>query len=163
MHGGKGASSLGPIMELVRRCRMEVWEGRERERARTEGGLLGELVRDLEAKRDAEVRRLEQEAAGEATVEEARKEYEDKIESLRGVFHRAGEVPRRRVPDWAIDDITFAVMSDPVVVSLLLLLLLPIPHPSSLARFPSPSRLGSSRLTNAQRQRQDNPMTAPQS
>lgn len=115
MHGGKGASSLGPIMELVRRCRLEVWEARERRRVGEEEGLLGELIRDLEGKRDKEVERLEGENPGEVAVEEAKKEYEDKIESLRRVFHRAGEVPRRRVPDWAIDDITFAVMSDPVV------------------------------------------------
>ncbi|CZR62562.1 related to CHIP protein (carboxyl terminus of Hsc70-interacting protein) [Phialocephala subalpina] len=115
MHGGKGATSLGPIMELVRRCRKEVWEGRERERTRTEKGLLGELVRDLEDRRDVEVQRLEGESAGEIQIEEVRQEYEGKIESLRGVFHRAGEVPRRRVPDWCIDDITFAVMDDPVV------------------------------------------------
>jgi STIP1 family protein 1 len=116
--GGKGASSLGPITELVHKCRKEEWEGRERERIRSDDNLLGELVRDLEDKRDTAMQRLLACGAGEIKVSEAKQEFEDKIENLRSVFERAGVVKRRRVPDWCIDDISFAVMLDPVVVSL---------------------------------------------
>lgn len=117
--GGKGASSLGAITELVHKCRKEDWEGRERQRIRNEDSLLGELVRDLEDKRNKEVERLSKEGAGEVQTSEAYQEYEAKIESLRGVFEKAGMAKRRRVPDWCIDDISFAVMMDPVVVCLL--------------------------------------------
>lgn len=115
--GGKGASSLGPITELVHKCRKEEWEGRERERLRNENSLLGELIRDLEEKKLQEVSRLIREGSGEVEVHEAEQEFEAKIENLRGVFEKAGMAKRRTVPDWCIDDISFAVMLDPVVVS----------------------------------------------
>jgi len=44
-----------------------------------------------------------------------KQDFETKIENVRGVFDRAGEAKRRRVPDWCIDDISFAFMLDPVV------------------------------------------------
>jgi hypothetical protein len=47
---------------------------------------------------------------------------EKKVEELRRIFDAAkiggGEARRRKVPDWCVDDITFSVMLDPVVVSL---------------------------------------------
>lgn len=118
MKDGTGAKSLGPITELVHRCRKEEWEKREREKIRNDEGLLGELVRDLEDKRERAIQQLTATSAGEAAIHEASQEFEQKIESLRDVFHRAGVAKRRKVPEWCIDDITFAVMSDPVVVSL---------------------------------------------
>jgi STIP1 family protein 1 len=41
------------------------------------------------------------------------------MEALRGVFEaaRPKEEKRREVPDWAVDDISFCVMVDPVIVS----------------------------------------------
>jgi STIP1 family protein 1 len=49
-------------------------------------------------------------------------EYGDKIEELRGLFEVADlasdPMKRKPVPDWVVDDITFSVMVDPVVVSL---------------------------------------------
>jgi hypothetical protein len=46
-------------------------------------------------------------------------EWRGKIERMREVFERARpkEERRRQVPDWAIDDISFCVMVDPVIVS----------------------------------------------
>jgi hypothetical protein len=120
--GGKGGSSIGPITELVLRCKKEDWERREDERLRLRGGLLEELVEKL---------------GGE----------EKKVEELRRVFDAAkigeGEARRRKVPDWCVDDITFSVMLDPVVVSvypfpssLLFSSLFPLPLPLS-PQFPS--------------------------
>jgi len=95
--GGKGGTSIGPITELVLRCKKEDWERREDERLKLRGGLLEELVGKL---------------GGE----------EKKVEELRRIFDAAkigeGEARRRKVPDWCVDDITFSVMLDPVVVSL---------------------------------------------
>lgn len=55
--------------------------------------------------------------------EEERKEtekmYEEKIERIRAVFERARDKENQRrpnPPDWAIDDISFQVMVDPVMV-----------------------------------------------
>jgi hypothetical protein len=51
--------------------------------------------------------------------------YKGKIEELRRTFELAGynaqEAKKRKVPDWCLDDITFSVMLDPVVVCLLFL------------------------------------------
>lgn len=96
--GGKGGSSIEPITELVLRCKKEWWEEREEARLRGREGLLGEVV-------DA--------------VRKAGDWNEGKVEEIRQVFERAGlvdkEMRRRKVPDWCVDDITFAVMLDPVV------------------------------------------------
>jgi STIP1 family protein 1 len=108
--GGKGGSSIGPITELVLRCKKEDWERREDERLKLRGGLLEELVGLLGKE-------------------------EGKVEELRRVFDLAkvgeGEARRRKVPDWCVDDITFSVMLDPVVVSFY-----PFPFPL-LPQFPS--------------------------
>ncbi|RDW90965.1 hypothetical protein BP5796_02130 [Coleophoma crateriformis] len=97
--GGKGANNIGPITELVLRCKKESWEVKEREREAREGGLLQDCIRGLEA------------SGMEPGV------LASKIEDLRKTFEDAGhkEARRREVPDWCIDDISFAVMVDPVV------------------------------------------------
>lgn len=98
---GKGSSNIEKITALVLRCKKEWWEEQENERLHRRSGLLTELVGLLE--------RSENES-----------EKEEKIGELRSVFEMArigGEDARhRKVPDWAIDDITFSVMLDPVIV-----------------------------------------------
>ncbi|KAI9054516.1 hypothetical protein LZ554_001673 [Drepanopeziza brunnea f. sp. 'monogermtubi'] len=134
--GGKGGSSLGVITELVLRCKGEAWAMRERERERERGGLLGDVLRGLDREMRAEL-----EGLGEGRVEgverldlkvdsgaegvdrgERRtaieKKWEAKKEEVRQVWEKAGEEGesrRRKVPDWCVDNITFAVMVDPVV------------------------------------------------
>lgn len=53
--------------------------------------------------------------------EDINDEYDAKLAQLAGTFATAkineSEAKRRIVPDWIIDDITFSVMVDPVVVS----------------------------------------------
>jgi hypothetical protein len=47
-----------------------------------------------------------------------RKEGEEMIEEVERVWVEAGKAEKKRVvPDWAIDDITFSFMVDPVIVS----------------------------------------------
>ena len=105
--GGKGGGSIGPITELVLRCKKEWWEEEEEKRLRGREGLLGEVMDALEQNGEGNFSR-------------------DKIEDVRRVFEQAGSVDqdkrRRRVPDWCVDDITFSVMLDPVVVSVVPLL-----------------------------------------
>jgi STIP1 family protein 1 len=122
--GGKGGSSIGAITELVLRCKKEWWEEQEDKRVKARPGLLQELERDLEGKIPGAV---EEALRGsmvedpERTKQQVEREYQGKIEELRRVFEKAGAVEkegkRRRVPDWCLDDITFSVMLDPVVVS----------------------------------------------
>jgi STIP1 family protein 1 len=123
--GGKGGSSIGAITELVLKCKKEDWEERESVRLRGREGLLGDVVRALEREREnAVVERLGWEGMGEEREREIREDveriYRGKIEEVRNVFERAGmldeEQRRRKVPDWCVDDITFSVMIDPVVV-----------------------------------------------
>ena len=115
---GKGSSNIEKITALVLRCKKEWWEERETERLQIRGGLLTELVDYLEVK--------------------GRPNSQEKIGELRSVFEMAkigGEDARRRkVPDWAIDDITFSVMLDPVIVCRLLL-----SSPVPFSNLPLPS------------------------
>jgi STIP1 homology and U-box containing protein 1 len=119
--GKNPEGSLGPITDLVLRCKKEDWERREKERVRGRNSLLDELVEDLKAKGEREVKELEEGGAGSVEVDEVKREYEGKIETLRKTFEAAGVAgsaeKRRKVPDWVLDDITFGVMLDPVVVS----------------------------------------------
>jgi STIP1 family protein 1 len=119
--GKNPQGSLGPITDLVLRCKKEDWERRERERLRGQNGLLDELVGDLRAKMEREIADVRGSGAGDGEVSEVEREYEGKIELLRRTFEAAaaaGSVEKRRkVPDWVLDDITFGVMLDPVVVS----------------------------------------------
>ena len=126
--GGKGGSSIGPITELVLKCKKEWWEDREDARLKAMPGLLQELVGGLEQKKKWAVKEavanLAAEDGGlkeEEVKESVERQYEAKIEELRKTFKKAGmveaEAKRRRVPDWCVDDITFSVMLDPVVVS----------------------------------------------
>ena len=122
--GGKGASSIGMITELVLRCKKEDWERREEERLRLRGGLVEELVGYLE-----------KEGNRETEVDELRRVFSEV-----GKGEGEGEGRRRKVPDWCVDDITFSVMLDPVVVSFYAFFLFPS---SILSTFPfsSPSLL----------------------
>ncbi|KAE9363240.1 U-box-domain-containing protein [Stipitochalara longipes BDJ] len=117
--GGKGANNIGPITELVLRCKKELWELKEEERLRKRPGLLSELIAGLERDREAYISVLRAEKGKEGEVEAVKERYRGKIEELRHTFELAGvngqEAKRRKVPDWCLDDITFSVMLDPVV------------------------------------------------
>ena len=130
--GGKGASSIGPITELVLRCKKEDWEARETERLQRQTGLASELEVLLWKEREARARGLEDKAAMgllnedrlEAEMMKLEDEFQQKANDVRKMAVAAGiageEAKKRVVPDWCLDDITFSVMVDPVVVSSLL-------------------------------------------
>ncbi|KAH6632277.1 hypothetical protein F5144DRAFT_491346 [Chaetomium tenue] len=122
--GAAEHKSLGPITTHVLRCKRERWEEVERRRVRELGGLEGEVLGLLERGREEAVREAEREGLEEGGVglgEEGRREVEEewrgKVEAMKAVFEKArpeGE-RRREVPDWAVDDISFCVMVDPVI------------------------------------------------
>ncbi|KAK3903017.1 hypothetical protein C8A05DRAFT_33262 [Staphylotrichum tortipilum] len=118
--------SLGTITAHVLRCKKERWDERERRRVREMGELEEEVVELLERGREAAVRELgggdeggDGGEGGEGAVvrEEVEEEWRRKMERVREVFERArpAQEKKRVVPDWAIDDISFCVMVDPVI------------------------------------------------
>ncbi|KAM3455137.1 hypothetical protein MY3296_002506 [Beauveria thailandica] len=112
--------SLAAVTAAVLRAKKARWERREKRRVRGEQALEREMLELLRADvaaaavaaADVEVEVDEDERA--AMEEEAR----EKEERLMAVFERsrrlAGEGVRE-VPDWAIDDISFGFMVDPVM------------------------------------------------
>lgn len=126
--GDKGwERSLGSVAGLVLKSKKAVWEVRENDRLRHRTGLLEECIKALQASRKDELVRL---AEGhdfsdpmEVNEKESQREkiihkWENKIAELKRIWERGveSEEKRREVPDWAIDDITFGIMIDPVMV-----------------------------------------------
>jgi STIP1 family protein 1 len=111
-----GDKSLPTVAGVVLRCKKDRWDARERRRAREARDLEEEVVRMLGAERDA---LLAEEADGteRRAIEE---ESDGKVARLREVFERARKQDdrRREVPDWAIDDISFGIMVDPVITKM---------------------------------------------
>jgi STIP1 family protein 1 len=118
--------SLESITELVLRCKKERWEDREKRRRREGAELEIEVMDVLERERDAALAQCS--AADDGERQELQSEWETKLRNMRATFDnaRAADSRRREVPEWVVDDISFSIMVDPVVVSI-------------LAAFPSPT------------------------
>lgn len=118
----KWASSLTSVTALILRCKKEAWELRERSRLREAYPLLEELIQHLETIKSEDLELLEQQGLGDIERKDLVKETEEacaaKIDLLQSNWLKAlgPEAQKREVPDWAIDDITFAIMHDPVMV-----------------------------------------------
>ncbi|KZZ93351.1 U box domain protein [Moelleriella libera RCEF 2490] len=112
----KNDKSLGAVTAVVLRCKKEGWEHKEKLRAREaqalEREVLALLARDSSHSVDAA---LEYGSALEA--DDVREEAKRKKDQIRDIFERArADAERKReVPEWAIDDISFGVMVDPVI------------------------------------------------
>ena len=108
--------SMSSITAQVLRCKKECWETSEKRRVR-EGTELEAVVLALMEKECDEALA---DATNESDRREIAEEWQQKISRLRAVFEKARspEDKKRTVPDWAIDDISFAVMLDPVIVSI---------------------------------------------
>ncbi|KAL2130023.1 hypothetical protein VTI74DRAFT_6994 [Chaetomium olivicolor] len=109
--------SLETLTAHVLKCKKLRWDDREKRRTRQTGDLEAEVMELLGKGRDEALK----EAVDAGMGDEGRREMEDewarKMERMREVFERARpkEERERKVPDWAIDDISFCVMVDPVV------------------------------------------------
>lgn len=125
--GGKGligsGKSLPNILELGLRCRKEGWEAREEKRRRERRDLCGEVVGLM--RREAGRRGVSDDIDVDVNVngslingEDITEEWKRKIEEVERVFRlvetQGKDGRRREMPDWAIDGISFNVMSDPV-------------------------------------------------
>lgn len=113
--------SLAAVTALTLLCKKAQWEAREKRRTREEHGLEGDMLRLLKQEREADVAAA-REYGGEAEAAVVEEEGRLKEERMRDVFERSrrldgsGGQGKREVPDWAIDDISFGFMVDPVIV-----------------------------------------------
>ncbi|ROT42938.1 E3 ubiquitin-protein ligase [Sodiomyces alkalinus F11] len=111
--GERERASLSAITALVLRCKKERWDHKEKTRKR-EGQYFEEEMVGLLSREKA---KAVEGAEGEGEKRELASEWDAKISELRNVFEksRAKDEQRREVPDWAIDDISFGIMVDPVI------------------------------------------------
>lgn len=107
--------SLAAVTSIVLRCKKERWADREKKRLREERELEDRMMDLLRKDRDEMLAAVapDDEAEKKAVEEEA----EQRMTVLRNVFEAAREQNqnKREVPEWAIDDISFNVMVDPVI------------------------------------------------
>lgn len=99
------------------RCKKERWEKLEKQRAREDKDLENELLALLDKDKEENLKMVADGDEMERQV--VSEEAEQKAKRLRDIFDRARPKAdqKREVPDWAIDDITFTIMVDPVMVS----------------------------------------------
>ncbi|KND91884.1 E3 ubiquitin-protein ligase CHIP [Tolypocladium ophioglossoides CBS 100239] len=105
--------SLAAVTAIVLRCKKERWEDRERKRKREGQELERELLELLGRRRDE----LMSAEANDIERSSIHDESSYKMVLLQQMFERARTHTdqRRQVPEWAIDDISFGVMIDPVI------------------------------------------------
>lgn len=105
--------SLAAVTALVLKAKSERWEDRERKRKRETADLQREVLEMLGRDRD----QMLMETDDEITRREIEEESEAKIERMKDIFERArsDSEKKRQVPEWAIDDISFGIMVDPVI------------------------------------------------
>lgn len=108
-----GDKSLGAITQLVLRCKKERWDDKERRRLRESSALEREVLEMLERERAQALA----DCMDESELKDITADWDVKIADMKRTFQQArGEQGRRReVPDWAVDDITFGIMVDPVI------------------------------------------------
>ncbi|KOS23158.1 E3 ubiquitin-protein ligase CHIP [Escovopsis weberi] len=109
--------SLRQATALVGQCRKDRWELRERRRSREHAELEAEVLALLARETQAALDAVAAHGGGELEHTVVREEGEAKMHAMRDVFERArAQADRRReVPSWAVDDITFGIMVDPVI------------------------------------------------
>ncbi|KAK4159838.1 STIP1 y and U box-containing protein 1 [Cladorrhinum sp. PSN259] len=108
-----GDKSLAAITGQVLKCKKERWDDLEKRRSRETSDLETQIIEMLQREMDQALK----DEVDDVTKNEIEEEWEQKLNRMRQVFEsaRAKESKRRKVPDWAIDDITFCVMVDPVI------------------------------------------------
>ena len=119
------ASSIPSILTLVIACRKRKYEVRQLEYRQSRAGLLAEMEQHFQKNRHDTLRTIEADLHNRAMLpvqaSEERAEIEatteQKINELRSIFAVADPInhPKKEIPEWAIDTITFELMHDPVV------------------------------------------------
>lgn len=116
--------SLAQVTTLVLRCKKDRWDDAEKKRKREHKELEEDVLATMQREKEDALRMMASPdaagAAGAASDGDRRQvaeEWDAKMEQLAKVFEaaRTNEEKRREVPEWAIDDITFGFMVDPVM------------------------------------------------
>ncbi|KAK6852947.1 U-box-domain-containing protein [Apiospora arundinis] len=115
--------SLTQVTALVLRCKKNRWDDAEKKRKRANKELEEDILATMRREKEDSLAAINPVDDGSATPEndgdrrQVAEEWDAKMEQLSRVFEsaRANEDKRREVPEWAIDDITFAFMVDPVI------------------------------------------------
>lgn len=107
--------SLAAVTAVVLRCKKDRWVQAERLRRREDADLERNVLDMLQREAEADMSTAMDDDEKQAVAEEA----EAKRKRMEAVFERAREAAdrRREPPDWLIDDISFCVLVDPVIVS----------------------------------------------
>ncbi|MCJ1411119.1 hypothetical protein MMC19_005207 [Ptychographa xylographoides] len=122
-------SSATNISNLILQAKKEKWEVKERDRLRRRSDLLKELEDSLSKAADAQTREIDQKmkyleldpAEAQEEKAEIQVSLRRKTDELRSTFAIADPTNMTRrlllqeVPDYLIDNISFAIMHDPVV------------------------------------------------
>ncbi|KAL9124947.1 MAG: hypothetical protein Q9217_005780 [Psora testacea] len=112
--------SIPNVSALVLGAKKQKWLAKERERNRNRSSLLRELEDSLLKNKEAELQELRHRKLDSVEEKEERADieraHELKVEELHSTFALADpkNMPKREVPDYLIDSITFSVMHDPV-------------------------------------------------
>ena len=109
--------SLAAVTAVVLRAKKERWDARERARRRETDDLRRLLEDLLKRRRDEDVADAGDDAMEREAIEE---EAIAQAQRMRDVFERANahsEDHTKHVPEWVVDDISFGIMVDPVIVS----------------------------------------------
>jgi STIP1 family protein 1 len=108
-----GDKSLSAVTALVLEIKKQRWEAREKRRIRDGAELEMETLELIARERDRMLG-----SVGDNEKRDVEEEWQRKMDLIRNVFERARatDEKERKVPDWAIDDIGFNVMIDPVIV-----------------------------------------------
>ncbi|KAK5988115.1 E3 ubiquitin-protein ligase CHIP [Cladobotryum mycophilum] len=106
--------SLAAVTALVLKCKKDRWDHLEKKRRRENQDLEREVLDLLRRDRDETLMAVGDDDFEKKTV---REEAEGKMNMIAKMFEqtRAQSEKRREVPEWAIDDITFGFMVDPVI------------------------------------------------
>ncbi|KAK8127918.1 hypothetical protein PG984_009026 [Apiospora sp. TS-2023a] len=116
--------SLAQVTTLVLRCKKDRWDDAEKKRKREHKELEEEVLETMRWQKAEALKMLESPEAADAPGgsddgdrRQVAEEWDAKMEQLSRVFEaaRTNEEKRREVPEWAIDDITFGFMVDPVM------------------------------------------------
>ncbi|MCJ1478230.1 hypothetical protein MMC13_006907 [Lambiella insularis] len=118
-------SSASSISTLILQAKKEKWKAKERDRIRRRSDLLLELEDGLMKTAEVQLKEVEHKvkhreldvSGGIEEKLEIRTSLQRKVEELRSIFAISdpANLTRREVPDYLIDNISFAIMHDPVV------------------------------------------------
>ena len=112
--------SLSMTMTHLLHCKHARWERKEKLRQREALELEAAVTDMLERETEREVYELGADEASSVERSAIEEEGRRRVDAMRDIFERARREDDRtkKMPEWLVDDISFNVMVDPVVVSL---------------------------------------------